>query len=385
MPLSQPEIAQFRTKVCEIAQGEEEIRPSPRLGNRISARHRISQPSRIETEPFYRQNSGVESPSPSFTPSVEPVEAQFERDMRPQDFSEFLGQEDLLKPLQLMIRATKERKEPLEHLLLSGLPGLGKTSLALALTQELGVPLKLTSGPALERAKDLVGILSQLEPHSLLFIDEIHRLPRVVEEYLYSAMERFQLEFTLDQGAHARLLKMDIQPFTLVGATTREALLTSAFRSRFGHTLRFEPYTTPALLQILIRNSALLGLKAPTDALQLLAERARGVPRIANRLLRRARDVAQCDSKKELTSEIVHRTLDMLGIDAYGLEKIDRRILTALAEAGRPIGLKALAVAVDEAEDTLEDVLEPWLIRQGLLLRTPQGRILTQKGEALAE
>jgi Holliday junction DNA helicase RuvB len=306
--------------------------------------------------------------------------------MRPQDFSEFLGQEELLKPLQLMIRATKERKEPLEHLLLSGLPGLGKTSLALALTQELGVPLKLTSGPALERAKDLVGILSQLEPYSLLFIDEIHRLPRVVEEYLYSAMERFQLEFTLDQGAHARLLKMDIQPFTLVGATTREALLTSAFRSRFGHTLRFEPYTTSALLQILIRNSALLGLKAPTDALQLLAERARGVPRIANRLLRRARDVAQCDSKKELTSEIVHRTLDMLGIDACGLEKIDRRILTALAEAGgRPIGLKALAVAVDEAEDTLEDVLEPWLIRQGLLLRTPQGRILTQKGEALAE
>ena len=325
----------------------------------------------------------VESSS-TFTPEIDPHAEAFERNLRPRDFSDFLGQEDLLKPLQLMIQAANQRSEPLEHLLFTGLPGLGKTSLALALATELGVPLKLTSGPALERAKDLVGILSQLEPHTLLFIDEIHRIPKNVEEYLYGAMERFQLEFTLDQGVHARLLKLDIQPFTLVGATTREALLSAAFRSRFGHTSHFEPYQQEALIQILQRNAALLNLPAESSALQNLANRSRGVPRIANRLLRRARDVAQCETEGILNEETIQRTFSLLGIDEHGMERSDRRLLTALAHAdGRPLGLKALAVVVEEAEDTIEEVIEPWLIRQGFMTRTPQGRVITETGFAL--
>lgn len=325
----------------------------------------------------------VEPPS-TYTPKIDPHAEAFERDLRPRDFSDFIGQESLLEPLQLMIQGANHRNEPLEHLLFTGLPGLGKTSLGLALATELGVPLKLTSGPALERAKDLVGILSQLEPHTLLFIDEMHRIPKNVEEYLYGAMERFQLEFTLDQGVHARLLKLDIQPFTLVGATTREALLSAAFRSRFGHTCRFEPYQQDALTQILHRNVALLDLPFESSALQQLASRSRGVPRIANRLLRRARDVAQCETKGILNEQTIQRTFSLLGIDEHGMERSDRRLLTVLARAdGRPLGLKALAVAVEEAEDTIEEVIEPWLIRQGFMTRTPQGRVLTEMGTTL--
>jgi len=325
----------------------------------------------------------VESPS-TFTPGIDSQADAFERDLRPKDFSDFLGQEALLEPLRLMIQAARQRNEPLEHLLFTGLPGLGKTSLALALATEIKVPLKLTSGPALERAKDLVGILSQLEPNTLLFIDEIHRIPKNVEEYLYGAMERFQLEFTLDQGVHARLLKLDIQPFTLVGATTREALLSGAFRSRFGHTARFEPYHQDALTLILQRNATLLKLPFEQNTLQQLASRSRGVPRIANRLLRRARDVAQCETQGILDDKTLQRTFSLLGIDEHGMERSDRRLLAALAHAdGRPLGLKALAVAVEEAEDTIEDVIEPWLIRQGFMTRTPQGRVLTETGCAL--
>jgi len=280
-----------------------------------------------------------------------------------------------------MIRAATERGDPLEHLLFAGLPGLGKTSLALALAAEQQVPLKVTSGPALERARDLVGILSSLEAGSLLFIDEIHRLPKIVEEYLYGAMEHFRIEFTLDQGVHARLLKLDLQPFTLVGATTREALLSSPFRSRFGQVFHFEPYTEDALLQILERSAGLLRLPADRDALALLARHARGTPRVANRLLRRARDVAQVEGNGRLDVAAVHRTFGLLGIDDHGLERTDRRVLAALAEArGRPLGLKNLAVAVDEEEDTLAEVYEPWLIRQGYLVRTPQGRRLLPAG-----
>lgn len=311
-------------------------------------------------------------------------EEDFERDLRPRNLSEFLGQERLLEPLQIMIQAAQGRNEVLEHVLFSGLPGLGKTSLAFALGEELGVPLRITSGPALERAKDLVGILSQLEHGSILFIDEIHRLPRVVEEYLYGAMERFQIEFTLDQGVHARLLKLDIAPFTLIGATTREAMLTAAFRSRFGHSFRFEPYSIPALAQILERSAGLLGVGLAADACQELAQHARGVPRIANRLLRRARDVAQVEERHEVDAQVVQRTFGLLGIDSFGLERADRRLLECLAQAqGKAVGLKSIAVAIGEAEDTIEDVLEPWLIRQGYVARTPQGRVLLEPGKAL--
>ncbi len=308
-------------------------------------------------------------------------EEEFERSLRPGRFADFLGQERLLEPLQVMIRAAQERGETLEHLLFSGLPGLGKTSLALALAVELGTPLKVTSGPALERAKDLVGILSSLEAGTVLFIDEIHRLPKPVEEYLYGAMERFRIEFTLDQGVHARLLKLDIQPFTLVGATTREALLSAPFRSRFGQLFRFEPYSQEALEQILERSARILQVRCSADALAELAEHARGTPRIANRLLRRARDVAQVEGAGAIDGAVVRRTFQLLGIDENGLERADRRVLEALAGAnGGPLGLKNLAVAVDEEEDTLADVYEPWLMRRGFLARTPQGRVLQEAG-----
>lgn len=368
--------------LCGIARGK--LIRAPTLADAGAKATALPQPEAWNLPALAGRMTQMADSSPFSPAAAARSEEEFERDLRPRDLSEFLGQERLLEPLRLMIRAARERGECLEHLLFSGLPGLGKTSLAFALAQELGAPLKVTSGPALERAKDLVGILSQLERGSILFIDEIHRLPRVVEEYLYGAMERFQIEFTLDQGVHARLLKLDIQPFTLLGATTREALLTGAFRSRFGHSFRFEPYSTPALQQVLTRSARLLGVGMEDEALASLAGHARGVPRIANRLLRRARDVAQVENDLHIDAAVVARTYRLLGIDAHGLERADRRLLECLAQAdGRPVGLKSLAVATGEAEDTIEDVLEPWLIRQGFLARTPQGRVLLDAGRAL--
>jgi holliday junction DNA helicase RuvB len=340
--------------------------------------------SSVETSCSSVQNRAMDAPSTFAAQPLAAGEESFEKGLRPQDFAEFLGQETLLEPLRLMIRAAKERGDTLEHLLFSGLPGLGKTSLAFALAKEIDAPIKVTSGPALERAKDMVGILSQLEAGSILFIDEIHRLPRIVEEYLYGAMERFQIEFTLDQGVNARLLKLDIQPFTLVGATTREAMLTAAFRSRFGHSSRFEPYEPEALCEILGRSAQILAVSIADSARTRLAENARGVPRIANRLLRRARDVAQLENDLHINDAVVARTFGLLGIDAHGLERADLRLLECLAQAqGRPLGLKSLSVSIGEAEDTIEDVLEPWLIRKGYLARTPQGRTLLEGGRLL--
>lgn len=314
--------------------------------------------------------------------STQPLrgEEEWDRTLRPRNLSEFLGQEALLEPLLVMAEASRRRGEPLEHLLLAGMPGLGKTSLAHALASEFERPIRITSGPALERPKDLVGILSALEEGSILFIDEIHRVPRVVEEYLYGGMEDFKVEFTLDQGTAARILELAIQPFTLIGATTREALLTAPFRSRFGLTLRFEPYCETALLQILQRNARLLQTEATPEGLARLAGLSRGVPRLANRLLRRCRDTAEV-RERPLDDGVVEATLQMLGIDEHGLERLDRRVLQALANAeGRPLGLKLLAATVDEGEDTLEEVVEPWLIRCGYLARTPQGRTLLPAG-----
>jgi Holliday junction DNA helicase RuvB len=272
----------------------------------------------------------MDAPS-TFEPGVGSAgERDLEARLQPRNFSEFLGQDALLEPLKLMMRAAQEREEPLEHLLFTGLPGLGKTSLAMAMAAELDAPLKITSGPALGRAKDLVGILSRLERGSLLFIDEIHRLPRDVEEYLYGAMDRFQIEWTFDAGVHARLLKLELQPFTMVGATTREAMLTPPFRSRFGHVLRFEPYDDDALGAILQRSARLLGVGLEERACATLARHARGTPRIANRLLRRARDVAQVEQGNHVDDTAVARTFSLLEIDGYGLERPDRR-----AEAAR--------------------------------------------------
>ena len=327
------------------------------------------------------QNQGRVDDSALAPGLAAPSEREFERGLQPRRFEDFLGQEEALRPLRLMLQAARGRGEVLEHLLFAGGPGLGKTSLAFVLAEELGAPLRVTSGPALDRAKDLVGILSQLERGSVLFIDEIHRLPREVEEYLYGAMDRFAIEWTLDTGIHARLLKLDLQPFTLVGATTREALLSPPFRSRFGHTLRFEPYPAADLERILDRSAKLLDVKLDAPGRALLAEHARGTPRIANRLLRRARDVAQTEGNGQVNLAAVEQTFGLLAIDDHGLERADRRILEALARAGGgPLGLKNLAVAVDEEEDTLAEVVEPWLIRRGFLHRSPQGRMLTTAG-----
>jgi len=318
----------------------------------------------------------------TFAPAVASSrELEDERGLQPRDLGEFQGQEAVLAPLRLMLRAAAGREEPLEHLLFTGLPGLGKTSLAMALAEEMGVPLRMTSGPALTRGKDLVGILSQLERGSILFIDEIHRLPTEVEEYLYGAMDRFQIEWTFDQGVHARLLKLDLQAFTLLGATTREALLTPPFRSRFGHHLRFEPYSESSLIAILARSAKLLQTDLHQEGAALLAAFSRGTPRVANRLLRRARDLAQLENDGAIDQAIVRRTFALLDIDVHGLERPDRRILEALAQAqGGPLGLKNLSVMVAEDEDTLADVHEPFLMRRGLLQRTPQGRVLTASG-----
>lgn len=326
------------------------------------------------------QNRGVSDSA--FEPGLAaPAEREFERGLQPRRFDDFLGQPEVIRPLRLMVEAARSRGEVLEHLLFAGGPGLGKTSLAFVLAEETGAPLRVTSGPALDRARDLVGILSQLERGSILFIDEIHRMPREVEEYLYGAMDRFTIEWTLDSGVHARLLKLDLQPFTLVGATTREALLSPPFRSRFGHALRFEAYASEELERIVARSAALLRVAVDDGARALLAAHARGTPRIANRLLRRARDVAQTADAACIDATIVARTFELLSIDDHGLERADRRVLEALGRAGGgPLGLKNLAVAVEEAEDTLAEVVEPWLIRRGFLIRTPQGRVLTPAG-----
>lgn len=341
----------------------------------------------LEIRGRIRQNLGMGQES-AFSPGISAVtESEYERTLSPKNFDDFLGQKELLTPLKLMIQACQQRNEVLEHLLFTGQPGLGKTSLALALGNEIKRPLKIISGPALNRAKDLVGILSQLEEGSILFIDEIHRMSVEIEEYLYGAMDRFQIEWTFDSGEHARLLKLDIKPFTLVGATTRQALLSPPFRSRFGHRLSFQPYSSAAIGEILFRSAGLLRVKLEQDAAALLAQFSRGTPRIANRLLRRARDLAQLKFDSTICIECCKQTLSMLNIDSNGLEDVDRKVLLALAnsDSERPLGLKNLSVAANEEEDTLAEVVEPWLIRKGFMQRTPQGRILTEAGRRALE
>jgi Holliday junction DNA helicase RuvB len=313
--------------------------------------------------------------APPVHPSAQRGEDLFEVSLRPRTFDRFVGQRQVVENLQLALAAAKARGEPLDHLLLSGLPGLGKTTLAAIVAREMGTNLHVTSGPALVRPADLVGIVTNLEDKDFLFIDEVHRLPRPVEEKLYGAMEDFVIDIVLDQGPAARSLRLATKRFTLVGATTREGLLGAPFRARFGLQEKLDLYPASDLATILLRSAEALQVKLDPEAAGFVAARSRGTPRVANRFLRRIRDLAQERYGNVIDLEVAAEGLERLGVDEHGLCTLDRRILaTLLKHGGGPVGLKTIAVAVGEEERTIEDVYEPYLIRQGLLRRTPQGR-----------
>jgi Holliday junction DNA helicase RuvB len=305
-----------------------------------------------------------------------------DQDLRPRRFDDFIGQKLAVRNLKVFLEAARLRKEPLDHVLLSGMPGLGKTTLSHIIAHEMEVDLKITSGPALERSGDLVGILSNLKGGDILFIDEIHRLPRIVEEYLYAAMEDFAIDIVLDKGPAARSVRLGIERFTLIGATTREGLLSAPLRTRFGVLEKLEPYPMSDLVRILARSAEILDIKADQKTLELIAARSRGVPRVTNRLLRRIRDLAQVMGRPGLDLEIAREGLAMMGIDEQGLVSMDRKILESIRKGnGEPVGLKTISVSVGEEEDTIEAVYEPFLIQKGFILKTPRGRKITPQGE----
>jgi len=310
-----------------------------------------------------------------------PEEKDFDRTLRPKTLDQFVGQNQIKEILDISIRATKMRKEPLDHVLFYGPPGLGKTTLAYIIANELGVTVKVSSGPVLEKAPDLAGILTNLQVHDVFFIDEIHRLNHVVEEYLYPAIEDFEMEIIIDSGPSARTLKIDIEPFTLIGATTRAGLLTSPLRARFGLVLRLDYYDVNSIEKIIIRSADLLKIPIESDGVKEIARRSRGTPRVANRLLRRVRDYAQIKGDGTVSGEIAIKALKMLNVDFAGLDEMDKRILITIIEnyQGGPVGLKTLSVAVGEDPGTVEEIYEPYLIQQGFLDRTAQGRKVTFK------
>ena len=312
--------------------------------------------------------------------SLTPKEKEFEKALRPLQFSDFNGQQKVVENLDIFVQAAKMRGEPLDHTLLHGPPGLGKTTLSNIIANELGVNMKITSGPVLDKPGDLAGILTSLEPNDVLCIDEIHRLSPVVEEYLYSAMEDYRIDIMIDKGPSARSIQIDLNPFTLVGATTRSGALTAPLRARFGINLHLEYYDNDVITKIISRSARLLNVECDCDAAGEIASRSRGTPRIANSLLRRVRDFAQVKGNGKITTEVANYALEALNIDKYGLDEIDNKILCTIIDkfGGGPVGISTIATAIGEDPGTIEEVYEPFLIKEGFVKRTPRGREVTE-------